>query len=249
MAKKIFNGEPLFQIKEHFIETYLPKRFRFIAQQENSTIRLDKQNNVNAQIVTSFDGKTWTDYSWNNSGTGNSITLQNIGDKVYFRAKTQNQTFSKNSTDWYMFKMTGNIIAKGNIMFLLNSENPDQAQITSYCFAYLFYGCTSLAQAPELPATTLATYCYNAMFQGCTSLAQAPELPATTLVDNCYINMFNGCSILNDVNVNFSAWNASNATKNWLKNVSSSGTFTCPFDLQDTRGIDNIPQNWNIVRK
>ena len=34
----------------------------------------------------------------------------------------------------------------------------------------MFQGCTSLTQAPALPATTLADYCYFSMFQGCTSL-------------------------------------------------------------------------------
>ena len=34
----------------------------------------------------------------------------------------------------------------------------------------MFYRCTSLAQVPELPATTLKSACYKAMFRGCTSL-------------------------------------------------------------------------------
>lgn len=50
-----------------------------------------------------------------------------------------------------------------------------------YCYGRMFYGCTSLTQAPELPATTLARYCYGSMFYGCTSLTTPPELPATTL--------------------------------------------------------------------
>ena len=34
----------------------------------------------------------------------------------------------------------------------------------------MFTGCTSLTQAPALPAMTLADFCYRSMFQGCTSL-------------------------------------------------------------------------------
>ena len=34
----------------------------------------------------------------------------------------------------------------------------------------MFQNCTSLTQAPELPATTLANSCYSYMFQNCTSL-------------------------------------------------------------------------------
>ena len=58
----------------------------------------------------------------------------------------------------------------------------------------MFQGCTSLTQAPALPAATLANYCYNQMFRECTSLAQAPALPATTLANYCYYSMFQKCS-------------------------------------------------------
>ena len=68
--------------------------------------------------------------------------------------------------------------------------------MTTYCYAYMFYGCTSLTQAPALSATTLANYCYNDMFYGCTSLTRAPALPATTLTTYCYKNMFYGCTSL-----------------------------------------------------
>ena len=68
--------------------------------------------------------------------------------------------------------------------------------IADYCYNGMFYRCTSLTQAPALPATTLAGYCYNDMFSGCTSLTQAPALPATTLADRCYTGMFKGCASL-----------------------------------------------------
>ena len=60
----------------------------------------------------------------------------------------------------------------------------------------MFYSCTSLTQAPELPATTLASNCYSNMFNNCTSLTQAPALPATTLANSCYGAMFFRCSSL-----------------------------------------------------
>ena len=69
--------------------------------------------------------------------------------------------------------------------------------LANSCYSYMFYGCASLVQAPELPATTLANSCYSAMFYGCTSLNQAPELPATTLANSCYSNMFSRCTSLN----------------------------------------------------
>jgi hypothetical protein len=61
------------------------------------------------------------------------------------------------------------------------------------CYCSMFEKCASLTQAPELPATTLATNCYYVMFKGCTALTQAPELPATTLATGCYKDIFEGC--------------------------------------------------------
>ncbi len=58
----------------------------------------------------------------------------------------------------------------------------------------MFSGCTSLTQAPTLPATTLASTCYERMFSGCTGLTHAPALPATTLAPSCYQAMFIGCT-------------------------------------------------------
>ena len=64
------------------------------------------------------------------------------------------------------------------------------------CYHQMFFGCTSLTSAPKLSATTLANYCYYKMFYGCTSLTSTPELPATTLENYCYQSMFFGCTSL-----------------------------------------------------
>ena len=68
-------------------------------------------------------------------------------------------------------------------------------QLTSYCYAHLFDGCTNLTTAPALPATSLATYCYSNMF-GKTALTTAPALPATNLATYCYGHMFYDCNNL-----------------------------------------------------
>ena len=68
--------------------------------------------------------------------------------------------------------------------------------LASYCYHRMFYGCKGLTQAPALPATTLENSCYSYIFSGCTSLTQAPALPATTLASNCYRYMFYGCTSL-----------------------------------------------------
>ena len=68
--------------------------------------------------------------------------------------------------------------------------------LSGSCYDSMFYGCTALTEAPELPATTLSAFCYQFMFQDCTALTKAPELPATTLAAHCYNSMFRGCTSL-----------------------------------------------------
>ena len=178
-----------------------------------------RYNTKNTNIRISKDYKTWNDYK-----TGDSIILDPT-DRVYIKSDYVNDT--GNSNPRFVFNGDGaRLRARGNIASLIYGTN--DAYINKYtstevncynymfsgctsltqapelpattlvysCYSYMFYGCTSLTQAPELPATTLATFCYNAMFQGCTSLTQAPELPATTLVTNCYQIMFSDCTSL-----------------------------------------------------
>ncbi|HQO27322.1 MAG TPA: leucine-rich repeat domain-containing protein, partial [Acidobacteriota bacterium] len=68
--------------------------------------------------------------------------------------------------------------------------------LASYCCYAMFAGCTGLTNAPVLPATTLASQCYYKMFSGCTGLTETPALAATTLASHCYANMFEGCTAL-----------------------------------------------------
>ena len=88
----------------------------------------------------------------------------------------------------------------------------DGIAIAYGCYISMFKGCTSLTQAPALPATTLATSCYNSMFYGCTSLTQAPALPATTLASNCYNSMFRDCTKVTELHYSASMQNNSTFT-------------------------------------
>ena len=88
------------------------------------------------------------------------------------------------------------VACTGDIRTLVDWENYATASTAEACFLKLFYGCTALTTAPELPATTLADYCYYNMFYNCTSLTTAPELPADTLTGSCYTFMFKGCTSL-----------------------------------------------------
>ena len=71
----------------------------------------------------------------------------------------------------------------------------------------MFENCTSLVNAPTLPANILSNNCYRNMFKGCISLATIPVLPTATLFDNCYEGMFDGCTNIKISNTETSEYN------------------------------------------
>ena len=111
----------------------------------------------------------------------------------------------------------------------------------------MFNGCTSLTEAPELPATTLANQCYYQMFKNCTSLITAPELPATTLASYCYDYMFDNCQTLNYIKAMFTTQPSNTYTAYWLRGVASTGTFVKNSAATwNVRGTNGVPYGWTI---
>jgi hypothetical protein len=69
---------------------------------------------------------------------------------------------------------------------------------TSYCYAYMFYNCTSLTAAGSIASDSrFASYSCYSMFERCTSLQSAPQLSGTLIADYAFVRMFYGCSSLN----------------------------------------------------
>ena len=153
---------------------------------------------------------------WGAYTAGTAVSLEK-GDWVEFENRAD-CTYS--TDDHHQFSMTGEIAASGEVRSMINW------------------------------AETLADYCYSGMFYDCTSLTAAPELPATTLANYCYYRMFYGCTAMSSVKVSFTAWSTL-GTIEWLSGVSSTGTFTCPYALGTadtiTRGVSNCPTGWDVV--
>ena len=230
----------------------------------------------------SHDLKTWQNYSLalainpTDSLIG-KITLTNKGDRVYIKADLNTKPSTSHYTHLTVLNSSTDtkIKAHGNIASL--NKGTDDAYKTNYltaddhgylylfldctsliqapelpattlasdCYRSMFYGCTSLIQAPELPATTLADYCYDSMFQHCTSLTQAPNLPATTLAQSCYIMMFYDCTSLNYIKCLATDISAANCTNGWVIGISSTtGDFYTPASTVWTSGANGIPTGW-----
>ena len=130
---------------------------------------------------------------------------------------------------------------------ILNASNLilPATTLTRACYYRMFYRCTSLTSTPELPATTLANDCYLEMFYGCTSLTSAPKLPATTLVYGCYTEMFYNCTSLNYIECYAINNVIIDNSKEWVKNVSESGTFIGDQNAIWYYSEHGIPENWN----
>lgn len=193
------------------------------------------------------NGSTWTEYTSTNEGT--TIATLNTGDKVL--VKGTNETYANSTSNYNRFLSNNSFITYGNIMSIISGDSFENADTLTgtYTFIGLFKEATGLTSAENLilPATTLATYCYQYMFNGCTSLTTAPELPATTLVNSCYRQMFQGCRSLNYIKCLAIDISANRCTYNWVTGVSSTGTFVKSASMNSwTTGAGGIPSNWTV---
>ena len=172
----------------------------FEAKVSGATVKFNSPSNIGATMVYSTDGgNSWTTY-----GNNTDITLENVGDKVSFRAANSNSALGyRVLRSCSRFTVNGECYLYGNIMSLLFTDYENATELDyydSYTFSNLFYHVTDIYNHPTkqllLPATQLAPYCYAHLFDGCTNLTTAPALPANTLQVFCYQYMFNGCTNL-----------------------------------------------------
>ena len=146
-----------------------------------------------------------------------------------------------------------NVACTGDIRTLLDWRNYNKVETGKARFCGLFFHCSVLTSAPELPATKLADFCYNQMFSNCTNLVSAPVLPATTLADFCYYYMFNNCKKLSTVTmlaIESEITSKSYCVTAWLKNAGTDGSITRTLKVMDAdaynalEGNDDLPDIW-----
>ena len=142
-------------------------------------------------IEYSLDKINW--YNWDGEEIKSYI--------IYMRGYGNTEITGAFYHEGWRFETKDKLICRGNIEALLNYKlcaNGEHPPMSDRCYRGMFKGCTSLVEAPALPATELADSCYIGMFSGCTSLVEAPALPATELAMLCYYGMFEGCISLKD---------------------------------------------------
>ena len=172
----------------------LPKPITYTKNGVSTSITATTEITVAAGDVVSFSSENSTLYD----GTNYAYIRTDLKCYVYGNVMSMindEGDFSKDKT----------ISGDYALVFLLSlnknmCNHPDKklilpaSTLSMGCYYGLFYGCHSLASAPELPATTLTQECYYEMFFNCPALTTAPALPATTLATECYYKMFYNCT-------------------------------------------------------
>ena len=194
---------PVIKIDEKYLpdtlQSFKPAGKSYLTFSSLSSFSLavrDATKHWNGTLEYFTSDRAWT--TWD--GTNILSAVADDGEYVLYLRGTGNTIITGNGNidvGWYLngtdIKCIGNI---ENLLDYAIVESGLHPTLANYCYRYMFQGCTSLTQAPALPATTLAAYCYFGMFQDCTSLTQAPALPATTLANYCYQYMFQDCTSL-----------------------------------------------------
>ena len=182
--------------------------FWFKALEDGCTISMvNKASTDDISLEYSRDKRTWN--SWDMS----ELTIENSGDKIWFRAKAVNygQFASKHSStssvmNFRHFVGTGKLAVGGRIDSFYSRE------AVSWTARGLLYGMTTLVNAHELvmpesfvfgnmTSVQNANSAFSILFAGCSSLETVPELPATVLPNEAYAWMFSGCTSLTDENL------------------------------------------------
>lgn len=182
---------------------------------------------------------------WQPDNNGNRSLVLSAGQRMYVRNTSNTQTmFSTSNSNYYNFAFTGNVEAHGNTNSLLCKNAESVTSAHAACFFRLFYNCTSLLTAPELPSTTISSTCYANMFTNCTSLVTALELPATTLSGYAYYQMFYNCTQLQEIRTIMTNISFVMCLEQWLTGVAAQGDFYCPAELTIPTGASGIPSGW-----
>ena len=206
---------------------YSKEYFTIESLEDNNTIKMVRKlggGSLGEYVVdySTNNGSTWTPLTLvSNSAHTYDVTTLNSGEKVMF--KFVSGQFDRDNASFTYFSSDGRFNVYGNLTSLRRADfsgytgesdlyinlfngskvvsakdlaSPFQTMSASG-FSGMFYGCTYLTDAPELPATTIAAHCYKDMFSGCTALTNVPStLPAATVPNEAYRAMFSDCTSL-----------------------------------------------------
>lgn len=222
----------------------------FTALESNSSVSLNRVGTTES-FSCSFEYSIDKGIHWQAYTIGTSVSLSNIGDNIKFRGTNNRLGLNESNPDYHKFVMTGKIAGSGDVTSLLNNYGGNQTLSYNYALQFLFYNCTSLVIAPNLPSTTTSVRCYYRMFEGCTNLLKGPDLPANTIRQNSYTQMFFGCNKLKQI-PNISAQYLTASCANMFggcTNVEYAPYFDfTEFDLNSNNGMSSMFNNCQKIK-
>lgn len=179
----------------------VPDYLCFTAKAANSTVRMVQTGTPTlvADYEYSSDAENWTVYT-----VGTTLTLSNIGDKIFMRGNNTKVTESGNV--YKQIKCLGDIKLSGDIRSLLSKQNFDSIDtLADYAFQNLFYGDinvgnTGISDAKDLKlaAKTIGHNTYCNLFKRCYNMVYGPasiDAENFTAQDSCS-QMFQNCTSL-----------------------------------------------------
>lgn len=187
----------------------------------------------------SLDGNTWVALA------ANTPTPEiSAGGFVYWRGNITPTNAKGSGT----FSSTGTFNASGDPQSLNYADTFDSVD-TYLGFEFLtLFSSSKIVHAGGLDlgkSDTMASYCCQAMFLSCTSLVEAPILPALTTYTNSYAQMFRYCSSLNYIKAMFLE---NTGIYSWVQGVSRTGTFVKNANATWTDvGNSGVPSVWTII--
>lgn len=205
------NGKTLKTVHDGSFNPYpepavTPDYLYFEAKQANSTLSFYSLMSDAPSFEYSEDGTTWEEWTYTDTTDQgvtahifNTITLENIGDKVYLRGT--NTALSDENNTMAFFSMTGSFDGGGNVTSLLDGDG-SSTSIPDYGLYELFYdrvhsGNTALVTPPSFgDVTTIGLGGCNSMYYACASMTSAPDMSKIVSIgDYGCGNMFVSTSI------------------------------------------------------
>lgn len=182
--------------------------FAIEALEDGLTVTFSNNNYLNYKI----EGGTWTPLPYNTATP--SI---NAGQRIYFKTQVQ-RTVSTNGIGTFSINKRCNIVGKINDLFPMWDFPQDGG---SRVFYRLFYNCNKIVKVDNdlLKDIALSKESFEEMFYGCSSMINAPELYAQVSVEGCYKAMLKNCSSLQTLKMHLKDISATDCVTNMLENA------------------------------
>ena len=181
-----------------------------------------------------------------------SITIENANGYIKLYGDNEGVGTNSNATAFNIYCQM-NCNCYGKVTSLLSSGCPETISST-YTFSRLFRQSLIVDASGLILPNNVTANCYYQMFYACTSLTQAPQLPATSLAEGCYYQMFYACSNLSTVTLYYidsAPTTGQGYFYKWLQNAGGTGsTIYAPadalWDSSDSKMY--IPSNWTVEK-